>query len=272
MLESILIPVAIVSGLGLVAGVGLSIATIVFQVPVNEKEEKVRSFLPGINCGACGFSGCDGYAKALADGTADANLCAPGGAEVRQEISALLGVTADEQRPTAAFVGCNGRCELTSKKMNYQGAQTCYAANQVFGGQQACGYGCMGYGDCVQACAYDAIHVVAGVAEVDPLKCVGCLQCIAACPKQLISMKPVTGAPVVACRNLDKGGAVRKICDVGCITCSRCVKACPTDAIAIVDNVAVIDPDKCINCGACQEACPQDCIVEVLKAKPRMTA
>ena len=271
MFESILIPVAIVSGLGLIAGVGLSIATIIFQVPVNEKEAAVRNLLPGINCGACGFSGCDGYAKALAAGTAEANLCAPGGAEVRQQISSLLGVEAAELRPTAAFVSCNGRCGLTSQKMTYQGAATCYAANQIFGGQQSCQYGCMGFGDCVTACAYDAIHVVDGVAEVDPLKCVGCLQCIAVCPKQLISMKPITGAPAVACRNLDRGGSVRKICEVGCITCNRCVKACPTDAITIENNVAVIDFAKCTDCGECIAVCPQDCIVKVMK-KTAVTA
>lgn len=266
MFEAIFIPAVLVAGFGLLAGVGLSIATIVFATPVNEKEEQLREALPGINCGACGFSGCDGYAKALATGSALPNLCAPGGQNVREALAAQLGVESEELHPTAAFVRCQGSCQVTQKKMHYQGVATCVAANQTFGGPQSCQQGCLGFGDCAAACDYGAITVEDGIARVDPTKCVGCEACLAACPKALIAMKPIFDSPVVACQNTDRGGSVRKLCEVGCITCKRCVKACPTDAISIENQVAVIDFDKCTNCGACLEACPQDCIVPVLQA------
>lgn len=271
MIDAILIPAVLVAAFGLVAGVGLSIATIVFATPVNEKEERLRSFLPSINCGACGFSGCDGYAKALAEGSAAPNLCAPGGSQVRVALANELGVQAEELRPKSAFVHCQGNCQVTGKKMDYQGIPTCVAANQSFGGPQSCLQGCLGFGDCKMACDYGAISIKDGVAKVDPAKCVGCLACIEACPKALIAMKPIFDAPVVACRNQERGGSVRKLCQVGCITCKRCVKACPEDAITIENEVAVIDYDKCKDCGACIEACPQDCIVAVLE-KARMSA
>lgn len=260
-MTQIIVPIAIVSIIGLVAGVGLSIATIIFHTPVDEKEEAVREVLPGVNCGACGFSGCDGYAKALAAGEAEANLCSPGGKEVQSQIAEILGVEEGEYRKTAAFVRCNGGCQHTNRKMDYEGASTCYAANQLFGGPEACQFGCMGFGDCKVACEYDAITVIDGVAKINPDKCVGCLKCISACPKNLIAMLPAENTSIVACLNLDKGGAVRKTCSVGCITCSRCVKVCPEQAIKIENNVAVIDPDLCTNCGACIEACPQNCIL-----------
>ena len=67
MMSAILIPVLIVAAIGLVAGLGLAVASAVFAVPVNETEKKVRDCLPGANCGACGYSGCDGYAAALTE-------------------------------------------------------------------------------------------------------------------------------------------------------------------------------------------------------------
>ncbi|GCF94787.1 ferredoxin [Enterococcus florum] len=262
-MTEIMIPIGIVSGMGLIAGVILSLATIIFHKPGDEKEETLREALPGINCGACGFSGCDGYAKAMAEGNAGPTNCTPGGAETRQTLSEILGVEVGEMQKVAAYVRCNGNCEVTHKKMDYAGTSTCYGANQIFGGPQACHFGCMGFGDCEAVCEYDAIHVVDGVAKVDPDKCVGCLKCISACPKNLIKMLPAENTSIVACSNQEKGGGVRKICSVGCISCNRCVKTCPQKAITMENNVAVIDPELCINCGECVEACPQECIEEM---------
>lgn len=266
-MTEIMLPISIVSGMGLIAGVILSLATIIFHKPVDEKEEALREVLPGINCGACGFSGCDGYAKAMAQGQAGATNCTPGGASTRTALSAILGVEVGEVDRVAAFVRCNGTCEFTNKKMDYAGTSTCYGANQIFGGPQACQFGCMGFGDCQTVCDYDAIEVVDGIAKIDSEKCVGCLKCIAVCPKNLIKMLPAENTSIVACSNQEKGGGVRKICDVGCITCNRCVKTCPQKAIKMVNNVAVIDPELCINCGECVEICPQNCIVEMTKKK-----
>ena len=74
------VPVVIVVVIGLIAGLGLAIASILLAVPKDEKAEAIEEMLPGANCGACGFSGCSGYAKALAHGEAKPGLCAPGGA------------------------------------------------------------------------------------------------------------------------------------------------------------------------------------------------
>lgn len=263
MIESIVAPLLIVSGLGLFAGIGLSIATIIFDKPADKKEEALRETLPGINCGACGFTGCEGYAKAMAAEEAGANLCTPGGIEVQTHLSEILGTDVGDYQRTAAFVHCNGSCNHTKEKMSYTGAETCYGASQLFGGPGSCQFGCMGYGDCEVVCAYDAIHVEDGVAVVDGDKCVGCLECISACPKQLIHMLPAMEIAAVACSNHERGGAVRKLCEVGCIACSKCVKSCPSQAITIEDALAIIDPALCTNCGSCIEICPQNCIVEV---------
>lgn len=262
-MTEIMIPIGIVSGMGLIAGVILSLATIIFHKPVDKKEADLREALPGINCGACGFSGCDGYAKAMAEGNAGATNCTPGGDSTRQALSKILGVEVGEVDKTAAFVRCNGTCEFTKTKMDYEGTTTCYGANQIFGGQQECRFGCMGYGDCAASCDYDAIEIIDGVAKIDPAKCVGCLKCITACPKNLIKMLPAENTSIVACSNQDKGGGVRKICDVGCITCNRCVKTCPQKAIKMENNVAVIDPALCTDCGECVEVCPQNCIIQM---------
>ncbi|MHC5249793.1 RnfABCDGE type electron transport complex subunit B [Enterococcus sp. LJL90] len=263
MFESIFYPVLLVGLLGLIAGIGLSIATIVFRTPEDPKETELRAALPGINCGACGFSGCDGYAKAMAADEAGGGLCTPGGADTQEKLAAILGETAGSFQKTAAFVRCNGLCQFTQTKMDYQGAKTCYAANQVFGGQGACQQGCLGYGDCLVSCDYDAIEMIDGVAKIKPNKCVGCLKCISACPKLLIKMLPAENTAIVACSNTERGGGVKKICSVGCITCSKCIKVCPENAIEIVDNLAVITPDLCTNCGECVTACPQNCILQM---------
>ena len=87
-MEQIIIAVVIVAAIGLIAGLGLAIASIVFAVPVDEKQVKIRECLPGANCGACGFTGCDGYAEALSKGeTIECNLCTPGGADAAKAVA-----------------------------------------------------------------------------------------------------------------------------------------------------------------------------------------
>lgn len=48
-----------------------------------------------------------------------------------------------------------------------------------------------------------------------------------------------------------------------CVGCETCVPECPVDAIAMVDDKAVIDQDKCTQCQSCVEVCP----VEAISAK-----
>ena len=156
--------IIIVVVIGLIAGLILSVASIVFAVPVDEKQEAVRACLPGANCGACGFSGCDGYAKALADGSAENGLCSPGGPDVAAEIAEVLGVSAGTMERKVAVVQCAGHCDNVTTKLEYQGIDTCQAVSMMFAGDSACAYGCLGHGDCAAACPENAITVCNGLA------------------------------------------------------------------------------------------------------------
>ena len=259
-MNEILIAVLIVTAIGLVAGVGLAIASIVMAVPKDERAEAVLEVLPGANCGACGYSGCSGYAAALASGEAKAGLCSPGGEAVAAAIAGALGTEQVQVEYKTALVHCKGSHDNTADKMRYQGLQSCAAAAQMFGGVGSCAYGCMGLGDCAAACEYGAITVCNGVANIDPSKCRGCSKCVAACPKRLISFVPLKSQAIVRCSNCDKGGETRKVCKAGCIGCMRCVKACEHGAVKVENFCAKVDPALCTNCGKCAEVCPQHCI------------
>lgn len=248
--------IIIVVVVGLVAGLLLSIASIVFAVEVNPIEEALVEVLPGANCGACGYSGCGGYAAAMALGEAEPGACSPGGPDVAEECGEILGKSTAGMEKKVAVVQCAGNCENVAKKTEYVGIESCAAAAQMWKGDSACAYGCLGHGDCVGACQYDAIHVIDGLATVDKDKCVACGLCAKACPKNVIMIQPAKFRQHVRCVNTDKGGETRKICKTGCIGCMKCQKECPFDAIHVVNFNAVIDYDKCKNCGKCKKVCP----------------
>lgn len=256
------IPVLIVGVIGLIAGVGLSLASKFMAVPVDETETKVRECLPGANCGACGYSGCDGYAAAIAKGEAEPDKCAPGGAATAAAIGEVLGVEVKAGKPQTAFIACNGSREITEMKYTYSGLQSCAAANLMHNGPVSCEYGCIGFGDCMRACPFGAIRKGSdGRLSVCEDVCVACGKCAAACPKGLIRLIP-KGEPVhVLCANKQKGAAVVKNCKVSCIACKMCEKACPNGAITVVDNLAVIDGERCTGCGKCKEACKRGVLV-----------
>lgn len=256
-----LLPVLLVAGIGLIAGLGLAIASILMAVPVNQKAQELREALPGNNCGACGYSGCDGYAEALANGAKNTGLCTPGGPHTAEKLASILGVEAASVARSAAVVRCRGTADCAKKSYDYQGADNCRMAAQLGGGPIDCKYGCIGLGDCVRACAYDAIRICNGVSVIDPAKCKACRMCVAACPKNLIHIASIEHDRAdVLCRNQDKGGVTRKKCTAGCIGCMKCTKVCPEGAVTVTDFVASVDPTKCTGCGACAEACPTGCI------------
>lgn len=265
-MNPIVLAVIIVSVIGLVLGLVLAVASIVMAVPVDEKAEEIEGVLPGANCGACGFSGCAGYASALSKGeTTDCARCAPGGAEVATQISEIMGLAVGSLKPMAAVVKCHGNTENCDTKMNYHGDLSCKTAAQLFGGPKACNYGCLGFGDCVKACPYDAIGIFGGVAVVNPLACKACKLCIGACPKNIIELVPLHEAKAsVFCMNHDKGAVARKSCKVACIGCMKCQKVCEADAVHVVNNLASVDYDKCTGCGKCAEACPTKCLELIL--------
>lgn len=247
------IPVVII---GFVCAVVLVAASKVMAVKEDERLPAVRECLPGANCGACGFAGCDGYAKALVEkeGT-PTNLCIPGADAVSKKLSEVLGVEFEDVVEMVAVVHCSGDCESTEDNVDYRGIESCSAAKLLFGGKGKCGYGCLGFGDCKEVCPNDAIVIEKGIAKICRPDCVGCGLCAKACPNSLISLMPDIKHTAVLCSNKDKGASTRKVCKSGCIGCRKCEKVCPEGAIKVVNNVAVIDYEKCIDCGTCAENC-----------------
>lgn len=253
----LLMAAGVIGAIGIIIGVLLGIASEKFKVEVDEREILVRAELPGNNCGGCGFPGCDGLANAIAAGTAPVSGCPVGGAAVADKIAAIMGVESGASVKKVAFVKCKGTCDKTRVQYNYYGMDDCRKVSVVPGaGEKACVYGCMGYGSCVKACDFDAIHVVDGVAVVDKEKCVACGKCVQTCPNHLIELVPYDAKYLVQCSSHDKGKDVKAKCDSGCIGCTLCMKQCESDAIHMDNNVAVIDYEKCTNCGKCAAKCP----------------
>lgn len=267
LLWQVLIPVLIFIGLGLLAGLLLAVFSKVFAVKTDERAEQVLAALPGLNCGVCGYSGCENYANEIVKNGAPTNRCVPGGDKAAREISEILGTRFEDVKERVAFVGCNGHVpEATHDSFIYQGEPTCAACDMYYRGKGICNYGCIGYGDCVKQCAYDAITIVNEVARVIPERCIGCSMCARACPKDLIHLRDAMQHVYVACSSCDTGKKTIQTCENGCIACKRCEKTCPNDAIHVVNNVAVIDYDKCISCEECAKVCPKHCIVVSKKA------
>lgn len=262
-MTEIIIAFAVVSAVGLLAGILLALLSHFFGVEEDPKLKEIRATLPGVNCGACGYKGCDDYAAALAEGKAKPNLCIPGAEDTARELGALLGIEVEPPKDVVAFVHCNASCDATQIKANYNGITSCRAASALFGGPSACNGGCLGLGDCAAACPSGAICTKDGVARVDTSRCLGCGLCMTVCPKHVISMVPQDTKTVVMCNNTDRGAAARKACANACIGCKKCEKACPEQAIAVVDNLARIDYEKCTGCGACVEGCPTGCLKQV---------
>ena len=259
-MDKVLFAVGLVAGIGLLIGLILSIASIVMAVPKDEKVVKLTKALPGANCGACGYSGCSGYAEALAKGEAEIGLCAPGGIACAKELSAILGVETGSMEKKVAVVHCMGSLDNTSYKAEYNGIKSCAAAQKIGGGLTSCSYGCIGLGDCEAVCPYEAIRVCNGVAVVDSDKCKACSLCVKECPRRLISIVPYRNSAVVRCSNKDKGAAAMKVCSASCIGCKKCEKSCEHGAVKVTDMCASIDPKLCTGCGACADNCPRHCI------------
>ena len=258
----ILTATAVVGVVGIFVGLFLGVAGIKFRVEVDEREEAVLAALPGNNCGGCGYAGCSGLAAAIARGEAPVNACPVGGAPVGEKIAAIMGVEAGTSERKVAFVACMGDCDKARQDYDYYGAQDCRMMGFVpGGGPKSCNSGCLGYGTCVKACPFDAIHVVNGVAVVDREKCKACGKCVEACPKHLISLIPYDAKYVVACSSKDKGPVTMKACEAGCIGCGLCARNCPSQAVSVKDFHATIDQEKCTGCGTCAEKCPKNCIL-----------
>ena len=262
-MEQYVLPILFFLLLGAIAGVLLTVASKLLFVKTDETVEKITEALPGANCGGCGFSGCEGYANAVAKGDAAPNLCKPGGAPVTIALSEIMGVAAQVQEREYAYVKCNGNCEATEDKFVYIGTGSCAAVEKFYNGKGKCTSGCHGLGDCVKVCENNAICIKNGVAVINPELCTACGKCVKVCPNKLISLIGESQKFIVRCSSTDPGKITRAACKNGCIGCGICAKKCPVGAIAVNANHAVIDAGKCIGCGTCAQACPMKCIAKI---------
>ncbi len=230
----------------------------VFHVDVDPTEAAVRAALPGANCGACGYPGCDGLAAAIARGDAAANACTVGGAAVAAEVGRILGVEASAETKAVVLL-CQGANDKCKPKAEYVGVKTCQAAKLSVNGTKLCDWGCIGLGDCEVSCPFDAIHVLEdGIPHVDYAKCTGCGICVAKCPQSILSLFPTERKGAVAlCSNRNTRKAqVIKDCKVGCIKCGKCEKVCPKACIKVTNGIPVVDYSVCDSCGECVRNCP----------------
>lgn len=255
-----------------IAAIVLYICSKRFAVKEDNRIEKVASLLPQANCGGCGYPGCHGFAaaivKATEKGVTERKSCPVGGKATMERISQILGVDTAMSSPQIAVVRCSGTCDLLTPEIRYSGLRTCSAMNMSGVGENACGYGCLGGGDCTSVCQFEAIHIntQTGVAEIDEDKCIGCGACTRICPRHIIELRnkgPEGRRVYVSCMNKDKGPTAMKVCSVSCISCGRCVKACSFDAITMEDNVAYINHEKCHLCRECEKVCVRHSIVAV---------
>ena len=266
---NIVYAVVVLGVLGAAFGLILAVASKIFEVKKDPREEAILGCLAGANCGGCGFPGCAGLAAAIVAGEAPVTACAPAGAENAAKIAEIMGMEAPSGERQVAFVRCTGG-NNAKKRYEYIGVKDCLSATKVAGGPLECTFGCMGFGSCVAACQFDAISINEnGVAVVDPEKCTNCGACKAACPRKLITSVPVSKKVHVTCANLDKGKAAMSVCSVSCIGCGLCEKECKKDAIHVVNGVAVIDYEKCINCKLCTKVCPRDAISPIATAEEK---
>lgn len=268
--------------LGILAAVVLYFVAQKFKVEEDPRIDEVEKMLPGANCGGCGFAGCRGMADALVkNDDISALFCPVGGGDTMKGIAAYLGKAAPEKEPMVATVRCGGVCDKRPRTNTFDGAKSCAVASSLYVGETACAYGCLGYGDCVAACAFDAIHInpETGIAEVDAEKCTACGACVKACPKKIIELRkkwPKGRAVYVGCVSKDKGAVVMKACKAGCIGCGKCEKVCAFGAITIENNLAYIDSQKCKLCRKCVNECPKGAIklvgMEPLPKTPKAPA
>lgn len=239
-MNNIVIPVTVLSILGILFALILAFASKVFFVKVDERVEMVRGELPGANCGACGYPGCDGLAKAIAEGKAKVTACPVGGAELVARLSRLLGTEAGEVTRMVACVMCQGDKDLAKEKYIYTGIRDCRVNNSMQGGSKTCAYGCLGCGTCQDVCAFNAIDMVNGLAVVNRENCTSCNKCIDICPKNLIELIPYEQEVMVKCKSFAAGNVVKNACQVGCIGCKMCSRVYP-EAFTIENNLAVLN-------------------------------
>ncbi len=265
-IQSILTAVATLSALGILVAAVLYVVAQKFKVIEDPRIDQVNEHLPGANCGGCGFAGCRNFAENIVTkGTLEGLQCPVGGRTVMDSVSELMGLVGEEIKPLVAVLRCNGSLQNAPRKLRFEGAVSCAFAHSQMAGENGCAYGCLGCGDCVESCRFDALHLdpETGLPVVSDSKCVACGACVKACPRKIIELRPSGMRVFVSCVNKEKGGIARKNCSVACIGCGACVKVCPADAITLENHLAFIDPGKCTLCQACVPVCPTHAIIQL---------
>ena len=265
---SILFTIISLSLLGAVSALVLFFVAQKFKVFEDPRIDLVEEELPAANCGGCGYAGCRNLAETMVkSATLDGLYCPVGGNEVMAKIAKVLGREAVAQESRIAVLRCNGTCEFRPATSHYDGVSSCAVVSLLYGGETGCSYGCLGCGDCVVACSFDALHMdpLTGLPVVDEKKCTACGACIKVCPKNLFELRKRWKGDkkiYVACMNKDRGAVAGKNCKAACIGCSKCLKVCPYEAITVNDYLAFIDSEKCRLCRKCVPECPTNSIIE----------
>ena len=269
MSQIILYTIIILVAIGSAAAIILYFVAQKFKVFEDPRIDEVEEVLPAANCGGCGFPGCRNFAETLVKTKSWEDLfCPVGGNETMAKAAGILGREAIEQAPRVAVVRCNGTPEFRPRVNLYDGAPTCAIAHSLYAGEGGCPHGCLGCGDCVVVCNFDAIHMdpTTELPVVVDDKCTACGACVDACPRNIIELRKKNKKDrkiYVSCINEEKGGPAKKNCMVACIGCSKCFKVCPYEAITMENNLAFIDSDKCKLCRKCVVECPTDAILEI---------
>ena len=259
-----LVATAVIAGLGLVSGLGLSLAARFFAVEVDPRQEEIVDLMPGANCGGCGLAGCGDFARAVVAGSMAPDGCPVGGSEVARAVAAVMGIGFEEKERRVALIHCQGTGDVAGLKFRYNGLASCASAALLGGGDKLCGYGCLGLGDCQEACGFGAIEMTTGgIAHVIPERCTACGQCVAACPKDLVELVPASAPIHVLCGSRDKGGVARKACSLACIGCKKCEKFHAEGQVVVEDFLARVDYENPPADAAELEECPSGAIVEV---------
>lgn len=276
MSESILYSVLLLTSLGGIAAVVLYFVSKKFYVYENPLIAEVEDILPAANCAGCGSPGCRAFAEKLVNTEDISDLfCPVGGNDVMKLVAEVLGKEVAEKDPTVAVMRCQGSSDVRPKTTEYQGPKSCAISAMIYSGETDCQYGCLGDGDCVVACNFDAMYMDEnrGLPVIITDKCTSCGACVVACPRDIIEMRPKNKRDLkifVSCMNEDKAGIAKRACEVACIGCSKCDDICPKDAITMVNNLAYIDPDLCTLCRKCVPVCPTQSILETNFPPPKI--